>query len=202
MFQRTSFIQDSVLLHSDRISFFNLCPLLLVLSVSTSDWGEPTPVFFTPSLKVLMNIGKTPLNLLFSRLSSPFPLSLFSLQQQEGAQAVVPAVRGALSSQQGPTTGLLPSAPSPFPSVGDSPSACPSYATASLPPPKPEWPLAFGGRRESLQPLPALCWALGGANPLFITSHSVSMGMSERCMNLALANREVTRGHGAVAGRA
>lgn len=135
LFQRTSLIQDRVLLHSDRISFFNLCPLLLVLSVSTSDWGEPTPVFFTPSLQVPRNIGKTPLNLLFSRLSSPFPPSLFSPQQQEGAQAVVPAVRGTLSSQQGPITGLLPSAPSPFPPVSASPSACPSYAGVSFPSP-------------------------------------------------------------------
>lgn len=109
---------------------------------------------------------------------------------------------GGLSSQQGHITSLFPSASSPFPPASDLPLACPSCATGSLPPPWPEWPLAFGGRRESLQPPPALCWALGGANPLFMTSHSVSMGMSERFMNLALASCGVTRGHGAVAGRA
>lgn len=34
-----------------------------------------------------------------------------------------------------------------------------------------------------------------------MASHSVSMGMSERFMNLALASHGVTRGQGAVAGR-
>lgn len=173
------------------------------MPLSTNDWGEPTPLFFIPSLQVLTNIGKTSLNL-FSRLSSAFSLSLFSPQEQEGAQAVIAVVKGegGLSSRQGPITGLLSSAPSQFPPVSDLPSACPSYATEFPPPPQPEWPLASGGRRQSLQAPPALCWALGGANPLFITSHSVSMGMSEQCMNLALANPGVTRGHGAVAGRA
>nr|XP_047936113.1 39S ribosomal protein S18a, mitochondrial isoform X1 [Anser cygnoides] len=65
-----------------------------------------------------------------------------------------------------------------------------------------EWPLPFGGQTERLLSPSALCSALGGANPLFMASHSVSMGMSERFMNFALASHGVTRGHGAVAGRA
>lgn len=109
--------------------------LFQFVPIASCPVSEPTPVFFTPSLQVLRNIGKSPLNLLFPRLSIPFPLSLFSPQQQEGAQAVVPAVRRALSSQQGPITGLLPSVPSLFPPVSNSPSACPSYATVSSPSP-------------------------------------------------------------------
>lgn len=51
-------------------------------------WEEPGSVFFTASLQVLVNIGKTPPSHLFSRLSSPFSLSLLvpGPQQQDDAQ--------------------------------------------------------------------------------------------------------------------
>lgn len=134
MFQRTSRMEDRILLHSDRI-YFLICARCL-LSCHWAPVG--IPLFFTLSLQVLRHIGKTSLNPLFSRLSSPFSLSLFSPPQQEGAQTVISAVRVRGAEQPAEAHHRpLPSAPSQFPPVRNLPSACPSYAAESLPPPQP-----------------------------------------------------------------
>lgn len=128
LFQRTSLIQDSILLHSDRISSF-ICAHCLLSCHWVLVTGESPPLSSLHSPFRHLGTLVTPHWTLFSPGWAVPSLLAF----------LVPNSRRVPRQwyQQGPITGLLPSAPSQFPPVSDLPSACPFYAAESLPPPQP-----------------------------------------------------------------
>lgn len=76
-FQRTTLmVRQCFLMVRQNLLCLNLCPLPLVTG---HHWEDPGSVVFTPFLQVFLNIAKTPLSHLFSRLSSPFSLAFWCL---------------------------------------------------------------------------------------------------------------------------